>query len=79
MQEALKRVRQRHPTVRIVGQMDDHTFLGKLAEVIVAYLDLKAVFADKLKLTMNNSDSKAFVVGGAAFQPAALPRLAESA
>ena len=69
VQEALKEVRQRHPTVRIVGQMDDHTFLGKLAEVIAAYLDLKAVFADKLKLTMN--DSKAFVVGGAAFQPTA--------
>jgi hypothetical protein len=69
VQEALKDVRKRHPTVRIVGQMDDHTFLGKLSEVIAAYLDLKAVFADKLKLTMN--DSKAFVVGGAAFQPTA--------
>lgn len=35
--------------------MDDHTLLGKLADVIAAYRDLKDTLLSKLKLTMNDS------------------------
>ena len=65
VQKALKAVRERHKSVRIIGQMDDHTILGLLADCIAAYRDMKNVFLTELHLSMNGT--KAFVTGGATF------------
>jgi hypothetical protein len=65
VQKALKAVRERHKNVRILGQMDDHTILGLLADCIRAYKDLRDTFLAELNLSMNGT--KAFVTGGAAF------------
>jgi hypothetical protein len=65
VQKALKAVRERHKNVRILGQMDDHTILGLLADCILAYKDLRDTFLAELNLSMNGT--KAFVTGGAAF------------
>ena len=43
-QEALKPVREQHPDVVIMGTMDDNYIVGKLADVLAAYADMKAAF-----------------------------------
>ena len=66
VQTALVDLRKRHPGVRVVGQMDDHTFLGEPMAVLMAYLDMQAVFLVQLGLLFN--DSKAGMLLGADLQ-----------
>ena len=67
VQSALRQVRANHPRVRIVGQMDDHTLLGELADVIAAFLEMRTVFRVVLGLELNAA--KGAVVGGSLFAP----------
>ena len=67
MQKALKAVRERHKNVRILGQMDDHTILGLLADCIRAYKDLRDTLLAELNLNLSMNGTNAFVTGGAAF------------
>ena len=62
VQTALRQVRANHKRVRIVGQMDDHTLLGELDDVIAAFLEMVSVFRTVLGLELNTS--KGAVLGG---------------
>ena len=67
VQRALRQVRANHQRVRIVGQMDDHTLLGELDDVIAAFLEMVTVFREVLGLELNAS--KGAVLGGSQFAP----------